>query len=362
MTFAAKLQFVVLLLGGMTACTTATVPIGPAPAPVPATPQALVERPRGPYAMTAIPLPGGSPDGIFLDYLGFDPSTGFVWVPAGPTGSVDVVDSATGRLTRLEGFATRELERNGKKRMVGPSAITVGNGVVYIGNRGDSSVCAVDPRVPARGVCGTLDSMPDGIAYVASTSEVWVTTPRDKSIRILDAKTLVQKQRLEFDGDPEGFAVDSRRNSFYTNLEDKDLTLGIDLTSHATVSTWHPACGEDGPHGLRLAEADGLLFVACSDKTETLDVAHDGAILGTIATGDGVDDLDYSAATRTLYVAAAKAGTLTVAAVDARGDLTLIETVPTKAGGRNGVVDAHGTVYIADGPTSELLVMKPAHH
>ena len=25
-------------------------------------------------------------------------------------------------------------------------------------------------------------------------------------------------------------------------------------------------------------------------------------------------------------------------------------------------LDAHGTVYIADGPTSELLVMKPAHH
>ena len=46
---------------------------------------------------------------------------------------------------------------------------------------------------------------------VAATKQVWVTTPRDKSIRILDAATLVQKARLEFDGEPEGFAPDRTR-------------------------------------------------------------------------------------------------------------------------------------------------------
>ncbi len=317
-------------------------------------------RPAGPYAVSAIPLPGGSADGIFLDYLAFDPATGFVWIPAGPTGSVDIVDSITRKLTRIEGFPTKEMERNGKKRAVGPSSVTIGNGTVYVGNRGDSSVCAVDEKVPALGgVCGTLDAMPDGIAYVAATNEVWVTTPRDKSIRILDGKTLVQKARLAFDGEPEGFAVDNQRGRFYSNLEDKDVTLAIDLASHETVATWHPACGEDGPHGLRLAEADGLLFVACSAKAETLDVAHDGAIVGTIDTGDGVDDLDYSPATRTLYVAAAQAATLSIVGVDAKGALSLVDTVPTKHGGRNGVVDAHGVVYVADGPTSELLIVAP---
>src|SRR6185295_4104568 len=68
---------------------------------------AATPRPSGPYTMTAISLPGGLPDGIALDYLAFDPSTGFVWVPAGPTGSVDVVDTATGALTRVEGFKTQ---------------------------------------------------------------------------------------------------------------------------------------------------------------------------------------------------------------------------------------------------------------
>ena len=93
--------------------------------------------PAVPYEVTATPLPGAPADGLFLDYLAFDPATGFVWVPAGATGSVDVLDTATRKLTRVEGFPTREMERNGKKRVVGPSAVTIGRGVVYVGNRAD---------------------------------------------------------------------------------------------------------------------------------------------------------------------------------------------------------------------------------
>jgi DNA-binding beta-propeller fold protein YncE len=304
----------------------------------------------------AIALPGGSADGVAMDYLLYNPRTRTVWVPAGNTGSVDVI-SADAKLARISGFPTQELERGGKKRVVGPSAAALGATGVYIGNRGDSSVCAVDEATLARGACGKLDSLPDGIAFVATTGEVWVTTPRDKSIRILDAKTLVQKARIAFDGAPEGFAVDAVRGRFYTNLEDKDVTLAIDLASHATVATWPASCGEDGPHGLRLDETAGFLFVACSARTETLDVAHGGAQLGTIDTGDGVDDLDYSAATHRLYVAGAKSATLTIAAVDAHGGLAHVATIPTQEGARNGVVDDAGRVFLSHARASELIVV-----
>ena len=80
--------------------------------------------------------------------------------------------------------------------MVGPSSVTIGDGVVYVGNRADSSVCAFDARSLAKGACHKIDSMPDGLAYVAPRQEVWVTTPRDKSIRILDGKTLDEKAKL----------------------------------------------------------------------------------------------------------------------------------------------------------------------
>lgn len=329
------------------------------PPPPPSTPLASPAAPTPPPPLGDIALPGSTGDGIGMDYLLFDPRTHAVWVPAGNTGSVDVIDTGTGKLTRIEGFATREVERHGKKHLVGPSSAALGEGVVYIGNRGDSSVCAVDDTKLVKGACGTLDSSPDGIVYVAPTKEVWVSTPRDHSIRILDAATLAQKARISFDGDPEGYAVDATRGRFYTNLEDKDVTLAIDLASHAIVATWKSACGEDGPHGLRLAEPEGFLFIACSAKTETMDVGHDGAIVGAIDTGDGADDLDYVAATHAVYIGAGRVAKLTVARVDAKGALTLAASAPTKEGARNPVVDAMGRVYLIHGAAAELVVVAP---
>lgn len=58
---------------------------------------------------------------------------------------------------------------------------------------------------------------------------MWVTTPGEQGIRILDATTLAQKTKLTFPGNPEGYAVDAKRGRFYTNLEDKDRTVSIDL-------------------------------------------------------------------------------------------------------------------------------------
>ena len=333
----------------------ATSPAGAAPAPAASPAPAPV-----PAKATALALPGGGPDGIAMDYLLYNPRTNTVWVPAGNTGVVDVIDVATGKVSRVEGFATKEVERRGVKRLIGPSAAALGDtGTVYIGNRGDSSVCAVDETKLTRGACATLDNSPDGVAYVARTHEVWVTTPRDKSIRVLDGATLAQKAKIEFEGGPEGFAADNTRGRFYTNLEDKDVTLAIDLATRKTVATWKPACGEEGPRGLRLADPEGILLVACTGKLVSLDVAHDGAAVGSLDTGEGVDDFDYTAADHRVYVGAGRAARLTVATLDAHGGLTQIASVPTKQGARNGVVSRDGHVYLANSRDSELVVVGP---
>lgn len=313
------------------------------------------------YAVTGLALPGAADYGVLMDYILFDPRTRTVWAPAGNTAAVDVVDIATRRVAQVTGFATQDIERRGQKRTVGPSSAALGDaGTVYVGNRGDSSVCAVDETRLAIGACGKLDASPDGIAYVARTHEVWVTTPRDRSIRILDAATLAQKARLAFDGAPEGFAVDATRNRFYTNLEDKDVTLAIDLTSHATVATWKPGCGEAGPRGLRLAEPEGFLLLACTTRIEVLDAGHDGAILGTADTGEGVDDIDYVPASHLVYAGAGRAGKLTIAALDAHGALAPVTVVATKQGARNPAAASDGSVYLPNSQGGELVVVAPA--
>jgi DNA-binding beta-propeller fold protein YncE len=309
------------------------------------------------YDVRNVPLPGGSDAGVSMDYIAFDPATGFVWVPAGNTGRVDVIDTKDRSLKEITGFPTAEMGNAQRKRIVGPSSATVGKGWVYVGNRADSTVCAINAKTLARGACGKLDAMPDGLAYVAATKEVWVTTPRDNSVRVLDATTMKQKAKLTFEGGPEGFAVDAKRNRFYTNLEDKDRTLAIDVKTRKTVKNWPSTCGEDGPRGLSLDEKDGFLFVACTTRAEVMDIAHDGKVLSSIDTGAGVDDLGWSASSRKLYIAAGQASQLTVASVDAAGQLHPASQVAIPKGTRNGIVTRGDAIYAPHSAGSEIVVV-----
>jgi DNA-binding beta-propeller fold protein YncE len=285
-------------------------------------------------------------------------------VPAGNTGSVDVLEPLGNKITRIAGFPTAELERHGKKRVVGPSAATLGEGVMYIGSRGDSSICAVDTATLQRGACVILASMPDGLSFIASTKEVWATTPRDRSITILDVSNPSApkvKTKLSLEGEPEGYAVDDARGIFYTNLEDKDRTLAIDIKARKVLSTWSPQCGEDGPKGLALDHARRFLLVACSDHVLALDAGHDGQLLSQIATGDGVDNIDYLEARHEVFVGAAKAAKLTIAGLDLAGMLSSLAVIPTLPGARNAVVDAEGNAYLTDSAGGRILAVAAVH-
>ena len=135
-----------------------------------------------------------------MDYIAYDPKTGYVWVPAINIGSVYVVDTRNDSVHDISGFATNEVEIRGRKRAQGPSGVSIGDGLVYIGDRADSSVRAIDESTLVRRSCGHIDSTPDGVVYVAPTNEVWVTAPRDNSVRILDSQTLRHKDKLTFEG------------------------------------------------------------------------------------------------------------------------------------------------------------------
>jgi DNA-binding beta-propeller fold protein YncE len=311
-------------------------------------------------AAKSIALPGGPPVG--MDYLAYDAATGRVWVPAGNTGNVDVVDAATGKLTTLGGFATKLASRPGRPpRQVGPSSVTVGDGVVWIGNRGDDSVCAFDRQTFAKGPCAKLAAMPDGIAYVADTREIWVTTPRDGSITIVgvSGKEPSAPAVIKLDGEPEGYAVEPGRGLFYTNLENRDRTLAIDVKTRKVVASWPTGCGSDGPRGLALDAQHRLLFAACTDGAVSFDLGKSGKAVGRIKTGGGVDNLDYYAGKRLLYVASPRDGKLTIARVADGGALAAVTTAPTASGARNPVVDAKGTAYVADSAGARLIVIAP---
>lgn len=303
-------------------------------------------------------LPGATAPAS-LDYIAYEAAHNRVWVPVGNTGSADVYDIAAGTFTRVDGFKTAEREYKGKKRTAGPSAVSIGDGFAYVGNRASSEVCPVDLATLKPGKCAKLPSSTDGVAYVPFAKEVWVTTPSTQTIVVLDAAkpgALKPKANIKLEGDPEGYAWDASRGLFFTNLEDKNKTVVIDAKTHAVKSTWTPDCGSDGPRGIAAEIAHGFVLVACTDHIDILDGAHDGSSIGRVDTGAGVDNIDWLEAPRLLYAAGGKAAKVTVARIDDHGVSSVIASGASVDGARNGVADATGNAYVADPKGAQLLV------
>lgn len=313
------------------------------------------------FAVRTVPLPGASGP-VTLDYIVADRARGRIWIPVADTGSVDVFDIATSAFTRIDGFRTNKAEVRGMTRAMGPSAAAIGDGYVYVGNRATSEVCAIDERTLRLGMCLKLPIPSDGLEYVASKKEVWATTPRDHSLTVLDATqpdSIKPKLVIKTVGNPEGYAIDEARGLFYTNLEDTDRTIVVDVRTHAVVATWNPECGSEGPRGIAVDADRRLILVACTASLHVLDGAHDGVRLGALDTGPGVDNIDILNTKKLVYVAASKAARVSVARVDDGGQPSIVATGTTAQGARNAVADANGNIYVVDAKLSQLLILSP---
>src|SRR5262249_35871129 len=162
-------------------------------------------------------------------------------------------------------------------------------------------------------------------------------------------------ETMKLGGETEGFAVDDDRHLFFTNLEDKDKTLVIEIPTRGVVKAMSPECGEAGPRGLAVDSDRKLLMVACTDHVVVLD--EGGRAVGRLDAGEGIDNLDYVPATHRLYVAAARAGTLTIAELGASGELAKVAVVPTTEGARNAIAVDGGKGYpTRPAPRRALLV------
>jgi DNA-binding beta-propeller fold protein YncE len=321
------------------------------------------------YELTPIALPGAS-GVVSLDYFAYDRSTGKLWVPASNTGNVDVIDEKSDAVSQVTGFKTGEVELRGRKVPLGPTAVSIGDGVAYIGNRGDSSLCVIDAQNLKRGESLQVAppsagpaSAPDAVVYVAATKELWITTgappigvaSADKTIQVFDASDphhLKVKLKIPLDGSAEGYAVDNQRGLFYTNIEEAGKTVAIDVRSHKIVSEWQV---HDDLQGLTLDPARGFLFVACGDHVVSLDVAHGGKQIDSLVTGPGLDNIDFSGEQKLLYAAASVTATLSIIEVGDDGKFHLKALVPTVKGARGVVAGKGETAYLIDPAEGRIL-------
>ena len=202
--------------------------------------------------------------------------------------------------------------------------------------------------------------MPDGLAFVSETHEVWATTPRSNSLTIIDAHDVAHLKvaaKVTLDGEPEGYAVDGHGH-FITNLEDLDRTAIFDVKTRKEIQRGQPGCGEEGPRGIAIDASAHALFVACKDHVAALDLADGLKLLATVPTGAGVDNIDYVPSLHQVFAAGGHAATLTIARFTGKA-FEKLATIPTSEGVRVVVAAPNGTAFAADSKNGRLLVTSP---
>ena len=320
------------------------------------------------YELKRFNLPGAT-GAVALDYFAYDGATGKLWVPASNTGSVDVIDEKTDAVSQITGFPTGEIERRGKKITLGPTAASIGNGVVYVGNRGNATLCIINAKTFTRGEC--VPASPDrdvdtgwsalrcGYARALRSrhAPLWVATRLRQSLfkcSMLPIRSGSNgNQKFRSTVWQKATPSINERGLFYTNMEEPGKTVAIDVRSHKIVAEWNP--GSSDLQGLALDSVRRFLFIACGDHVVSIDAGHDGKVVDSIKTGAGLDNIDYSADAKVLYAAASQAATLTIAEVGNDGKFHLKATVPTAKGARGVVAGKGDTAYLIDPAEGRIL-------
>jgi hypothetical protein len=306
---------------------------------------------------TPLPIPDGT-GGIGFDDLLYVKSLDRVLVPAGRTGRLVLVDPATRALTSIGGFST---SASAGGHGAGTTSADAGDGLIYASDRNRKAVAVVDPGTKAILETTQLGAGPDYVRWVGPTKEVWVTEPQGKRIEIFKRQTgsgprLVAAGSMAVNDGPESLVVDEKRGRAYTHTW-HDETIALDLQTHRAVARWKNGC--KGSRGIALDEARGFLFVGCDEgKAVVLDVAHDGKVLGTATSGNGVDIIAYAPGLKHLYLPGGDSATMAILAVADSGALTVLRTVPTAADAHCVAADATGGVYVCDPKQGRLLVFK----
>ena len=322
-------------------------------------------EPASIYPVTPIAFPTSS-GAVLLDHLAYDRASGTIWVPGSNTGKVFVIKDESDSVSVLTGFKTGPVEIEGQNATMGPTAVSIGEGVVYIGNRADSTLCTIDTGTLERQNCVDVkrrsdipDAGPHSVSYIAATREVWIATGPGKSIQVFDAadpKRPSWKMEITLEASCEGYAVDNARGRFYTNLAEIGKTVAFDVRSYKKVAEWN--LGSHDVQGIALDPARGLIFVACTDHVVSLDANRPNRLIDSVVTGAGLDDIAFSADKSVLYAAASVTATLAIIEVSNNGKFLLKALTPTAKSARGVTAGQGDTAYVIDPKGGRILKVR----
>lgn len=249
-----------------------------------------------------------------VDYQALDAAARRLYIAKMGAGALLVVDIGANRLlAELPGFpkitgvlAVPELHKlyasvpgAGLSAALGMAGLSSGSGAVAILDSADLHEIA---RLPG-GV------FPDGIAFDPKTRRIFVSDELGSAVVVIDADEDRLITRIETGGEVGNVRYDPITAKVYAPIQSRNELVVIDPAT-AQVLARHALPDADHPHGLAIAPAAAVGYVACdgNDRLLTVDLAT-GKVFDRKPLAHEPDVMAIDPAMNRLYVAS-EAGTL----------------------------------------------------
>lgn len=180
----------------------------------------------------------------------------------------------------------------------------------------------------------------DNVRYDPRTGMVYVAH-LEKSLGIVDAKTLAVKSDLELPGFPESLTLERKRPRMYLNTPAPAGVMVFDTEKQKVIKTY-PLKRASGNYPLALDEPNRRLFLGC--RKEPMVVVMDsetGKEITSVAVPRDIDDLFFDAKRKRLYAACGEGYLAVIRQIDA-DRYELLEKLPTSKLARTCLFDAEG--------------------
>lgn len=175
---------------------------------------------------------------------------------------------------------------------------------VFVTATGTHQLVALDETSGAELFRTATGDYPDGLAYVHSTGQVWVSNESGGSERVIDATTGHLVGTVELGGEAGNVRYDLMSDRVLLDVQTRNQVAVIDPHSRTILARVAvPGCDHD--HGLILDPANSRAFVACDGNAQLVVLSlPQMQPEGRVPAGDGPDVLAVDPVRGIVYVAA----------------------------------------------------------
>ena len=231
----------------------------------------------------------------------------------------------------------------------GHSALAIpGTGDLLVTNGTANTATIVDGRTGQIRATIPTGKKPDAAAYDPASRSVWVMTPGDGNITVIDPATMKSIATVTVGGSLE-FGASDGHGKLYVNAEDKNDVAVIDTRTRKLIRR-EPLPGCDGPTGILYDPATRETLSACANGVAVV-LSSTGKLVASLTIGKRPDGAAFDERRHVALVPSGADGTLSV--IELSPKPRVISTVQTAKSARTIALDpSTGRAYL---PATDLL-------